>query len=163
MSKDLRDSREANTKLQEENEGWEYLLRERTLNGKVLEGGLLSREMSTDEQPRGKPRMSELEALDEELEMDELHSDLDAQSPIFDEEHDHVLVRNLDGQILSTSPENGHLAPPKKGRKSRGSTRRVKKDIPKSPSMDLAAELGMVTELEDTKDTKSDTAEVQST
>jgi hypothetical protein len=150
LTKELHGLRATNAALQEENEGWEYLLRERTLNGKVLEAGLLSREMSVEEpldaNELRRSRTSELEALDEELEMDELHSDLEAQSPIFDEKHDHEFARDINEYQLSTSPERGHLVPPRKGRKSnkKGNLSGARNA---GIGLDLATELGRAEEV----------------
>jgi uncharacterized coiled-coil protein SlyX len=152
LTRELNELRNTNTALQEENEGWEYLLRERTLNGKVLDGGLLSREGSGEEPPRKhKPRKSELEALDEELEMDELHSDLDAQSPLLDDKHDREFAKDMDGAYVSrTSPTSGHLQPPtrRNGRKAKG----LKDSSVKASGLDLAAELGRADVVDDAVD-----------
>jgi hypothetical protein len=132
-----------NASLQEENEGWEFLLRERTLSGKVLEGsGLLSRGVSQDEtdveaEPKKRSgrrvkQINELDALDEELEMDELNSDLDAQTPIL-EHAEEGFVFNLDAGVTTT--DDGYLAPPM--RTGRGTAHKKVAGL----GLDLAAEL----------------------
>lgn len=117
ITKEMQDLKRTNTTLKEENEGWEFLLRERTLSGR-MKSTFSMREEFVDE---GK---SQLEALDEEMEMDELNSDLEAQSPILEDGHDHGFVRDLDDHqpsdvngALSRSPESVHLKPSSRRRK----------------------------------------------
>ena len=134
ITKEVHDLRATNRTLAEENEGWEFLLRERTLNGKVREGGLLAQRGDGE---RYEPEGSHLSVLDEQMEMDELHSDLDAQSPIL--EDGQAFARDLDGAITSRSPEGEHLAPPKR-KKPKGENLG---DLPVTGNgLDLAAELG---------------------
>ncbi|WWD17221.1 hypothetical protein CI109_101659 [Kwoniella shandongensis] len=148
ITKELHDLKIVNKQLEEDNEGWEFLIRERTLNGQVKQGGgFLNQPESDDESDgpslgAGSPSTAPGSPLEEELdeEMEELNSDLEAQSSIFDDEHH--FVTNLDGK------SDGLLAPPSKakrrGRKSQGD------GLAKSPAssvrggLDLAAELGMV-------------------
>lgn len=136
LSKDIHELRLVNAELEEENEGYEFLLKERTLSGKVLENPNI---FGNGEYGFASP--SQLDVLDEQLEMEELHSDLQAQSPIF--EDGHRSERDLDQ--ISTSPGQGGLTPQKKiMRKSRSSG--GKKDSPgignTTGGLDLAAELG---------------------
>ena len=141
VSKDVAELRAANEALQEENEGWEYLVRERTFSGRsngIDALGLLGKDRAP--LPENSPQRAHLQALDEELEMDELHSELEAQSPIL---VDQGFARDLDanspvmGQGMTLSP-SGHLAPPK--RRSKGESLG---DLPVTGSgLDLAAELG---------------------
>jgi hypothetical protein len=129
LSKDIHELRLVNAELKEENEGYEFLLKERTLSGKVLENPNIFGNGDYVASP------SQLDVLDEQLEMEELHSDLQAQSPIF--EAGHRFERDPPGQ--------GGLTPQKKiMRKSRSSG--GKKDSPgignTTGGLDLAAELG---------------------
>ncbi|ORX35806.1 hypothetical protein BD324DRAFT_631779 [Kockovaella imperatae] len=139
VNREVGELRQANVELLEENAGWEYLVRERTLSGKMPDIGcdVVSR-YDDSLTPSGRAG-GHLEALDEELEMDELNSDLNAQSPILEDEH--VFVKSLDGESGSMSiSSSGHLAPPKKGK-----IRKVESlgDLPETGvGLDLAAELG---------------------
>ena len=172
LTSDIHGLRQTNADLQEENQGWEFLVRERTLSGKVREnGGLFSNNSGgngngkddydnssnednndDDENNVGRRRRperehsirsdttkSEMEALDEELEMDELHSDLEAQSPILG--NDLELGRVMDRpQVYSLSPDQGHLSVPMRRRRPKGENLG---DVPVTGSgLDLAAELG---------------------
>jgi len=133
LSKEVYELRSANKILTEENEGWEYLLRERTLNGKMKAGGLLG--WHADDGSK-----EPLHSGAEETELDALHSELNAQSPISEDEHD--LAKNPDrGGMLSQSPESGTLKPPMLGRTvSKGESLG---DSPiKGAGLDLATELG---------------------
>jgi hypothetical protein len=134
LAKEVDDLRAIVRVLAEENEGWEFLLRERTLNGKVREGGLLG---PREEEERYEREGSQLSVLDEELEMNELHSDLDAQCPIL--EDDQVFARDLDVRMLSRSPEEEHLAPPRRKKENGGNLGSVPVT---GNGLDLAAELG---------------------
>ncbi|KAK8864475.1 hypothetical protein IAR55_001725 [Kwoniella newhampshirensis] len=151
ITKELEDLKVVNKELEEENEGWEFLIRERTLNGKVRQGvGFLGRDRTDSEEEEDASSgvagsvggRSGLESVDEDLdaEMEELNSDLEAQSPIFDDEHH--FIKNIDER------QGGFLAPPRG--KSRGQGRKIKGDgAATSPvssirgGLDLAAELGM--------------------
>lgn len=134
LGKEVQELRTNNKALKEENEGWEVLLRERTLNGKVREGGLLGTQYDTDHE-EGYPR-----GCDEEAEMDELHSKLDAQSPVCEGEHG--FVKDLDREgMLSQSPPGVSLSPPKAQRKqSQG--KNPDDLLATKAGLDLAAELG---------------------
>ncbi|WVQ79952.1 hypothetical protein IAT38_002053 [Cryptococcus sp. DSM 104549] len=150
LTKEVQELKLANLELQEENEGWEFLMRERTFSGKVRErGGILGMASADSDSQESEPPLSAgsrrrrtrtvsgLASLDESLEdeMDGLHSDLDAQSPIFDEEHQ--FITDLDHGIHGNS-----LAPPSKrrGKKVKGDNLG---DLPVTGGgLDLAAELG---------------------
>jgi regulator of replication initiation timing len=81
-----------NARLQEENEAWQLLIEDRTLAG-AMRGGLLS--PSKDDSMRGSSPISAgsirctdpsvLGTLEEQMEMDELNHEMDAQS-YFDED-----------------------------------------------------------------------------
>ncbi|CAK9782446.1 hypothetical protein CC85DRAFT_329753 [Cutaneotrichosporon oleaginosum] len=119
LADEMHEIKSENSRLIEENESWQLLIEERTLAGH-MRGGLIP-EASTSPPPgegaitpssirRKEP--SALETLEEQLEMDELHSELDAQQPIF-EESDRALLRVTSGgsyNIDLTSPTrpNGH-------------------------------------------------------
>lgn len=138
LTKEVHDLRVTNATLAEENEGWEFLLRERTLSGKVKEGGLLGYhdDLSRRHTAEGK---GHLDVLDEEMEMDELHSDLEAQSPIMEDHQGFIRDLDQDSGVLSRSPESVHLKPPKKSRPKGESLG----DLPVTGTgLDLAAELG---------------------
>ena len=138
VSKEVIELRPMNASLKDENEGWEFLVRERTLAG-TAPGSLILVSHAEQNALGGSSmgtRNGQLEALDEEMEMDELHSDLQAQSPIFDDGEMHV--RDLDEQESwsKRKSKRDHLAPPEpKG-----------EDLGDSPPPDggsnLAAELG---------------------
>ena len=142
VSRELNELRQVNATLKDENEGWEFLVRERTLAGNVP-GSLISdgpSEQDAFRKSSNRGRNGQQEALDEDMEMDELHSDLEAQSPIFDDEEMHV--RNLDQESRTpkTESKNGHLAPPRPKQKPEGESLG---DLPLTSSgLDLAAELG---------------------
>lgn len=138
-SKEVSELRQANATLREENEGWEFLVRERTFAG-TLHPDREDDWAAKPNDPPNKPGLGQLEALDEEMEMDELHSDLEAQSPILDDEQG--FIRDLDhndGPLLSKSPSR-YLAAPGSRRKPKGESLG---DLPLTSSgLDLAAELG---------------------
>ena len=71
LKKEVQDLRAANRILAEENEGWEYLVRERTLTGK-MGGGVfdLGSDANAAEEETVREGKSVLERLDEELEED---------------------------------------------------------------------------------------------
>jgi hypothetical protein len=142
-----------NAELEEENTGWEFLMRERTMSGQVREGGLFgesilvnpspdSPTMELSERRRG-GRKSELEALDEELEkeMVELYSDLEAQSPILDEQD---FATDLDAEDRRDGGGARMLVPP--SRRTRATGKRKGENLGNLPvtgsGLDLAAELG---------------------
>ncbi|WVF71251.1 hypothetical protein IAT40_006053 [Kwoniella sp. CBS 6097] len=171
VTKELHELKIVNQELREENEGWEFLVRERTLNGHVFkgQGGILSQydEDFDDRDSGSEPPLSAgidageghktgLESLDEELEaeMDELHSDLEAQSPIF--EDDHAFATNIDGSRKRIGDKDGLLAPPSR-RRGRGKKERTVSGGSMADrsgaGLDLAAEMGMADE------TKSDGGE----
>jgi hypothetical protein len=62
--------------LKEENEGWEYLVREQTFSNRLFQ-------REEKEEEGGRYAKSHLDVLDEEMdeEMNHLHSELEAQSP----------------------------------------------------------------------------------
>ncbi|WWC89228.1 uncharacterized protein L201_004146 [Kwoniella dendrophila CBS 6074] len=179
ITKELHELKILNQELQEENEGWEFLIRERTLNGKFSSSSSSDHYInnndsftsptssnSSNNDNDGKVNgfninsMKELKSasslsaplnrLDEELEeeMSELNSDLENQSPIFDDDHqNHFFVTNLDG-----SKENDFLAPPsastrksRRGRKTHNSFSDRNGSIrnKSSSGLDLAAELDL--------------------
>ena len=86
LSREVHDTRNENVKLQEENEGWEFLIRERTFQGHLFHQHQ-HQEINKDPEEGGQGK-GHLEALDGELEleMDDLNTELDAHSPISDEE-----------------------------------------------------------------------------
>lgn len=122
LADELHEIKADNSKLLEENESWQLLIEERTLAG-TMRGGLLP---TTTEGANGASngatapssiRVKEpnaLETLEEQLEMDELHSELEQQQSIFDES-DRVLNAELQrvssgGSFLSASPNNGGMS-----------------------------------------------------
>ena len=133
LSKEIHELRSTNATLVEENEGWEFLLRERTLNGKVREGGLLG--ARHEENSPG-----HLHTWDEQTEMDELHSELDAQSPIMDSPHESA--RDLDqDSLLSQPPRSANISASRD--MSKASQGENLGDLPVTGAgLDLAAELG---------------------
>ncbi|KAK4684229.1 hypothetical protein P7C73_g5964, partial [Tremellales sp. Uapishka_1] len=132
LTTEIHDLKILNSRLQEENEGWEYLVRERTISGQVRrEGGLLGRTRQDAEEFYLSPtkHTTELENLDEQLEMEELHSDIEAHTPMQGREFD----------FDQPSP-GGYLAPPQNTRNPKGESLG---DVPVTGSgLDLAAELG---------------------
>ncbi|WVQ99619.1 hypothetical protein IAU59_006756 [Kwoniella sp. CBS 9459] len=164
VTKELHELKIANQELQEENEGWEFLVRERTLNGNVRsQGGILSAARFNADSDQSdavsdpplsagleQPHRTGLESLDEELEaeMDELHSDLEAHSPIF--EDDHAFATNLDG---SRKHRGGGLLAPPSGRRRRGKKERTVSGGSVADrsggGLDLAAEIGMADDKSD--------------
>lgn len=73
VSTELGSLRERNKTLEEENAGWELLMRERTLNGGMRGKGLLGEDWldegeESDGEDEGMGGRTELEALDEEME-----------------------------------------------------------------------------------------------
>ena len=138
-TKELSELRQANAVLEEENEGWEFLVRERTFSGKLRDLSADHAAPNHDIHPRRSPR-GQLEALDEEMEMDELHSDLEAQSPILDDEQMYIRDLDVDDGTNLAKSASGHLAPPDRLRKPKGENLG---DLPLTSSgLDLAAELG---------------------
>ncbi|ORY20637.1 hypothetical protein BCR39DRAFT_555091 [Naematelia encephala] len=143
LTHELHEVRIQNTQLVEENQGWEFLVRERTFNGQVRSSsGLLGhgRDRTSSSSSDGEVRKgnSQLDALDEEMEaeMEELHSDLEAHSPIFDD-HDDL------SPGYRTSSDSSLLAPPinrRKSSKSKGET--LQDGHATGSGLDLAAELG---------------------
>ena len=149
FQREIGDLKSMNQSLKEENEGWEFLCRQRTLSGRVKNEGFLSRSRDQSSPRMDERRMEksgQLDILDEELEMEmeELNSDLEAQSPILEQGLD--FVKDLDDDedqrdpSLSRSPESIHLKLPT-GR------RRVRKSVDAVAEAgqchsDLAAELG---------------------
>ncbi|WVW84016.1 hypothetical protein I302_106043 [Kwoniella bestiolae CBS 10118] len=142
LTKELHDLKILNEELQEENEGWEFLIRERTLNGKLREkGGILANPNQNQEEE--KEQKGDDVDVDSELEeeMSELNSDLENQSPIFDDDH-HFFATNLD-----SGANKDFLAPPTKhsrrgGRKNRTASR--SSAVEGKSGLDLASELSMV-------------------
>lgn len=135
LTSEMHELKAENIRLEEENQGWEFLVTKRTFNGQVRDGGgLLGKEGNGSNHVGSveEEGMSQLDALDEE--MDELHSDLEAQSPIL--EDDQGFVKRLDD--FSTSPEQKHLAPPRRRRQVRKGTVKITKS---GSGMDLAAEM----------------------
>ena len=149
---EVQEVRRENGRLVEENEGWEFLVRERTLNGQL--GDLFGSPSARDEPPspttitRMEAELSpgvETETLDKmeedvDSEMEDLHSDLEAQSPIFDD--DHAFARNLDEGQRKPRTKHGRLAPPQAALNKRPEGENLG-DLPVTGSgLDLAAELG---------------------
>ncbi|OCF60721.1 hypothetical protein L486_00360 [Kwoniella mangroviensis CBS 10435] len=140
LTKELHELKILNEELQEENEGWEFLIRERTMNGKLMEkGGILSNHLAQD--PANDRNE---EGIDSELEeeMSELNSDLENQSPIFDDDHQFFATD------LGHTDTNDFLAPPKHSRRGgRGGRNRTASHSSRNEGdkgMDLASELSMV-------------------
>lgn len=119
LADEMHEVKAENSRLQEENESWQLLIEERTLAGH-MRGGLIPG-LSTSPPPGDgaitpssirRKECSALETLEEQLEMDELHSELDAQQPIF-EESDRALLRVTSGgsyniDITSPTRPNGN-------------------------------------------------------
>lgn len=115
LADELHEVKADNGRLQEENDSWQLLIEERTLAG-TMRGGLLGLPDEASTPYLSSIRRKEpnaLETLEEQMEMDELHADLDMQQPIFDES-DRVLSQQLNrGQFADRSsppPMNGSLA-----------------------------------------------------
>lgn len=131
LSAEVQECRTENTRLKEENEGWEYLVRERTFQGHLL----MRDEFGSQEgDGRGRP----LEALDEELEseMNDLHSELDVHSPPLDDEQSLSRTSTL-GMGRGARRDGDGIA-------SRQTSISASLDVTQEPTpgMDLAAELG---------------------
>ena len=149
---EVQEVRRENGRLVEENEGWEFLLRERTLNGQL--GDLFGSPSAADEPP-SPTTVTRMEAglspgvetetrdkLEEDVdsEMEDLHSDLEAQSPILDD--DHAFARNLDEGRRKPRTKHGRLAPLQAALNKRPKGENLG-DLPVTGSgLDLAAELG---------------------
>ena len=98
LSREVHNTRTENVKLQEENEGWEFLIRERTFQGHLFHQH--QHQEDNKDQDEGEQGKAQLEALDEELEleMDDLNTEIDAHSPMSDE--DTLSLRStLRGQV----------------------------------------------------------------
>ncbi|WVQ67568.1 uncharacterized protein L199_005769 [Kwoniella botswanensis] len=142
LTRELHELKILNEELQEENEGWEFLIRERTMNGKLMEkGGILSNHL---DQNQDQANNRNEEGIDSELEeeMSELNSDLENQSPIFDDDHQFFATN------LGYTDTNDFLAPPKQSRRGgRGGKNRTACHSSRNEGnkgMDLASELSMV-------------------
>jgi hypothetical protein len=78
LSNEVQELRTDNTKLKEENEGWEYIVREQTFSNRLFQ---------RDEGEKGENgeygKRGQLDVLDEEMdeEMDHLHLEMEASSP----------------------------------------------------------------------------------
>ncbi|WVR06990.1 hypothetical protein IAU60_004027 [Kwoniella sp. DSM 27419] len=147
VTKELQELKAVNRELVEENEGWEFLVRERTLSGNVKPASILgpkaafgSDEGDLDDGPTEsasfRPPQDDLEA-----EMDELHSDLEAQSPIFDDNASYFSPER-DG---SEATPDGLLAPPRSRRRGRSQRSASASSVAQATrsGLDLAAEMGM--------------------
>ena len=142
LAQDLENTKAENSRLEEENVGWEFLVRERTLNGTMLEGGgLLSRNLSLDVPTADSPfdlrhdwQASQTEQLDEGLDQHEQAIYLNAQAPeVEDEDH---LVRNLDGCPVSPGR-----------RRLKKKISKMRKEMVMGSGVDLAAELDRAEEV----------------
>jgi hypothetical protein len=78
LSTEVQGLRNENARLKDENEGWEYLVREQTFSNRLFQ-----REPDAEERHK-----TQLDVLDEEMdeEMDDLHSDLNDQTPTIEHE-----------------------------------------------------------------------------
>lgn len=78
FSTEVQEFRSENGRLKEENEGWEYLVREQTFSNRLFQ-----REEKDGEVVAGRYPKSQLDVLDEEMdeEMNHLHNELEAHSP----------------------------------------------------------------------------------
>jgi hypothetical protein len=118
--------------LKEENEGWEYLVREQTFSTRLFQ-----REKGQDDRSDGESEYeaarhrTQLDVLDEELdeEMVDLRSDLKAQSP------------TMDGPIFPRSTPTSRQPSGRMGVRNTSVTSTAFTEEP-SQGMDLAAELG---------------------
>lgn len=92
LSGEVHDLKLENVRLREENEGWEYLVRERTFSRHMIrtfsEGKGARNDSREGKQLPLQEGKSQLEVLDEELEaeMGELTTDLEAQTPTMGDE-----------------------------------------------------------------------------
>lgn len=88
LADEMHEIKGENARLQEENESWQLLIEDRTLAGTMRGGlGLLSpREEESRESPISAPRsdLTALETLEEQMEMDELHNEMDIHQSIFE-------------------------------------------------------------------------------
>ncbi|BEI94400.1 uncharacterized protein CcaverHIS019_0608590 [Cutaneotrichosporon cavernicola] len=119
LADEMHEIKSENSRLIEENESWQLLIEERTLAGH-MRGGLIPGTSPSPPPADGvitpssiqRKEPSALETLEEQLEMDELHSELEAQQPIF-EESDRALLRVTSGgsynmDLISPTRTNGH-------------------------------------------------------
>ncbi|GMK57868.1 hypothetical protein CspeluHIS016_0407020 [Cutaneotrichosporon spelunceum] len=133
LADEMHEIKSENSRLIEENDSWQLLIEERTLAGH-MRGGLIPDMSPSPPHVDGaitpssiqRKEPNALETLEEQLEMDELHSELDAQQPIF-EDSDRALLR-----VTSGGSYNIDSAPPAR-----------------TNGHSLAAELGSLAEVDD--------------
>ena len=137
LSHEVQELRGENGRLKEENEGWEYLVREQTFSNRLFQ-----REEKEDE--GGRYTKSQLDVLDEEMdeEMDHLHSKLEAQSP-----SDHIFPRSTPTSRQPSARMGRNISGPSVYSEGAGMSRSisgVSSMYTEEPveGMDLAAELG---------------------
>jgi len=108
LADEIHEVKAENEKLQEENESWQLLIEDRTLAG-AMRGGLLSPHDSRGPSPSAetmrRPEPNMLETLEEQMEMDELNNEMDAQQSYFDDEPGRGIH-----QISPTKPNGLSLA-----------------------------------------------------
>jgi len=139
-----------NGRLREENEGWEYLVREQTFSNRLFQRG----EEKDGEEDTGRYPKSQLDVLDEEMdeEMGHLHSELEAHSPTDEffprstqtsrQPSTRMQVRNTGGpSIYSEEPVGMGM-----GSRSVSGLSSMYTEEP-AEGMDLAAELGRAMDL----------------
>lgn len=142
LTGELDRSKRENKELREENEAWEYLVRQQTLGGHFTdaltpqeaggEGGDEHRDKAQG--GAGLPKLDERDEDEEASEMDELHSELEAQTPILEDAAGFIV--NLD-----VGPEVGMSALGIPRATSRRRTRPRKDTREGDVTYDLAAEL----------------------
>jgi SMC interacting uncharacterized protein involved in chromosome segregation len=137
LSNEVQELRGENGRLKEENEGWEYLVREQTFSNRLFQ-----REEKEDE--GGRYTKSHLDVLDEEMdeEMDRLHSELEAQSPT-----DEIFPRSTPTSRQPSTRMGRNISGPSIYSEGGGMSRNisgVSSMYTEEPveGMDLAAELG---------------------
>jgi len=137
LSNEVQELRGENSRLQEENEGWEYLVREQTFSNRSFQ-----RDEKVDK--NGRYLKSQLDVLDEEMdeEMDNLHSESEAHSP-----SDHILPRSTSTSRQPSGRMGRSTSGPSIYPEGTGMSRNisgVSSMYTEEPveGMDLAAELG---------------------
>ena len=88
LSKETRSMRSENARLVEENKGWEFLLRERTMSGKILDEGILSRrgdDSDGEQELDDAPVSTKGHAVRRELDTGNLDFDIDTSSTLTDQ------------------------------------------------------------------------------
>jgi hypothetical protein len=142
LSTEVQDLRVEHTRLKEENEGWEYLVREKTLTNHLFQRERDSKSEADDQDLDAGGHRSMLDVLDEELEleMDHLHSDLDAQTPTIEDEP--IFPRSA---ATSRQPSSRYQGVNASRKASTTSTAFSDPGTAGVQGLDLAAELGRAT------------------